>query len=70
MNAEGLIREIVRERIAKGWTQYRLAKESGISREAIAKIERGNRTPNLTTFIVLMGAMGIEIELKKESEKK
>ena len=58
------------ERMAKGWTQYRLAKESGISREAIAKIESGNRTPNLTTFIVLMGAMGIEIELKKESEKK
>ena len=66
MNAEGLIREMVRERIAKGWTQYRLAKESGISREAIAKIERGNRTPNLATFIVLMESLGIEIELKKK----
>ena len=70
MNAEELIGEMVNERMAKGWTQYRLAKESGISREAIAKIERGNRTPNLTTFIVLMESMGIEIELKKESEKK
>ena len=54
MNAKELIGEMVNERMAKGWTQYRLAKESGISREAIAKIERGNRTPNLATFIVLM----------------
>ncbi len=44
---------------ARGWTMYRLAKESGLSEKTIANIYRRNTLPSLPTLEAICGAFGI-----------
>ena len=44
---------------ARGWTMYRLAKESGLSEKTIANIYRRNTLPSLSTLEAICGAFGI-----------
>jgi len=55
----GLVR---REREARNWTQKELAREAGLSRSAVQKIETGERKPNLATAKKLARAFGISID--------
>lgn len=54
----------------KGWTQYRLAKESGLSREMIAKLELERHSPMIKTVERICSALGIEIVFKRKHEKR
>ncbi len=45
----------------KGWTQSRLAKESGVTSWTIYNIVHGRFLPSLTTIIRLQTALSIEI---------
>jgi transcriptional regulator with XRE-family HTH domain len=45
----------------RGWSQYRLAEESGIHRTFIAGVEVGNRNPSLATLARLAQALEVPI---------
>lgn len=49
-------------RESKGWSQYRLAKEAGLSRPAITAIEDGiNESPRFSTVEKLADALGVTV---------
>lgn len=50
-------------RIKKGWTQEKLAQESGISYHTLIKIERGDiKDPRLATLKKLSKALEVSID--------
>ena len=49
-------------RIAANLTQYELAERTGLHRQAIAKLERGERGPAWDTVQVLAKALGLSCE--------
>ncbi|KQY87051.1 DNA-binding protein [Paenibacillus sp. Root52] len=53
---------------AKGWTPYRLGKESGVSMTAIYSLKSKKQGPNAETLVKLSSALGVSLdELVKES---
>lgn len=46
-------------RLARGWTQERLAHETGLASVQVSRIERGKREIRLRTFVKLMRALGV-----------
>lgn len=55
------MQELRRMRERQGWTQQRLADESGVDRATISQIESGRRSPSIETLEKLAGAMGREM---------
>lgn len=53
--------ELKRLREQKGWSQARLAQESGVDRATINQVEGGRRSPTIATLEVLAEALGVEI---------
>jgi transcriptional regulator with XRE-family HTH domain len=52
--------ETLRElRMAKGWSQETLAFEAGLDRTYISLLERGQRSPTITTLYSLAAALGL-----------
>lgn len=45
----------------RGWTEYRLAKECGLSESTIANIFRRNSVPSITTLESICGGFGITL---------
>ena len=57
------LKNLVKIRKEKGWSQEKLAVESGISYNTIIKIERGGiKNPKIETVIKLAAALGISID--------
>ena len=56
-----LVRELTRVREKVGWSQRRLAEESGVNAATISQIENGRRSPNIETLEKLTSAMGQEV---------
>lgn len=53
----------------KGWTPYRLGKESGVSMTAIYSLKSKKQGPNAETLLKLSNALGVTVdELIKEGE--
>jgi transcriptional regulator with XRE-family HTH domain len=52
------IREL---RSARRWSQHQLAKESGLSKDAISRIERGDRSARLDTLEQIAYALGLPL---------
>ncbi len=46
---------------AQGWTEYRLAKESGLSQSTIANLFRRNTVPSVPTLEAVCHAFGITL---------
>ena len=55
-------------RLAKGWTQERLANESGLVQEAISRFENGEKGATMGTLSRLATALGKEIEFTELAE--
>jgi transcriptional regulator with XRE-family HTH domain len=53
--------ELTRLRVERGWSQQRLADESGVNKATVNQIERGRRSPNLETLEKLAEALGTEM---------
>lgn len=57
------LKNLVKLRKQKGWTQEKLARESGISYNTLIKIERGGiDNPKIETVIKLADALKISID--------
>jgi len=57
------LKNLVKLRKQKGWSQEKLAVESGISYNTIIKIERGGiENPKIATVIKLADALGVTID--------
>lgn len=44
-----------------GWSQARLARDSGVSRTVVNEVERGRRSPSLGTYDRLRKALGLDL---------
>ena len=53
--------ELKRLREQKGWSQSRLARESGLDRATINQVEGGRRSPTIATLEILAESMGVEV---------
>jgi transcriptional regulator with XRE-family HTH domain len=64
---------ISEQREAKGWTVYKLAKESGVDPSALYRIEDGRQSTSLDVAISLCSALGCSLavfdRLKNSGEK-
>ena len=69
MKPQEIIEFIKNERIRKGLSQSRLAKESGLSRELIGKFELGKHSPKLSTVEKIGKALDLEIVIRKSDEE-
>jgi transcriptional regulator with XRE-family HTH domain len=58
MDTNERIRQLMNER---GWTEYRLAKEAGLSQSTIANLFRRNTIPSVVTLEAICSAMGITL---------
>ncbi len=58
MNAQGRIKQLMEER---GWTDYRLAKESGLSHSTVTNMFNRNNAPTLPTLEAVCRAFGITL---------
>jgi transcriptional regulator with XRE-family HTH domain len=55
------LEELKRLREEKGWSQTRLAQESGVDRATINQVEGGRRSPTISTLEVLATALDVEV---------
>ena len=58
MNVHERLRTLLKER---GWTEYRLSKESGLSESTVANIFRRNTVPNIITLEQICNTFGITL---------
>ena len=58
MNTNERIVALMNER---GWTEYRLAKESGLSQSTIANLFQRNTVPSISTLESICGGFGITL---------
>lgn len=58
MDTHTRLKELMKER---GWTEYRLAKESGLSESTLANIFRRNTVPSISTLESICSAFGITL---------
>lgn len=58
MDTHSRLRELMKER---GWTAYRLAKESGLSESTLANIFKRNTVPSIATLEAVCTAFGISL---------
>jgi transcriptional regulator with XRE-family HTH domain len=49
-------------REAVGWTPYRLAKETGLSKQGALNLEQPGADPKLSTLFKLSAALGVPLE--------
>ncbi len=60
--AKALIHTLREERKARGISHEKLAASAGISRQAVGKIESGERNPTMQTIYKLAKAMDMTLE--------
>ena len=58
MNTLERLRQLLKDR---GWTEYRLSKECGLSQSTIGNIYRRNTTPSIDTLEIICKAFGITL---------
>lgn len=47
--------------VERGWTEYRLAKQCGLSQSTITNIYRRNTVPSISTWEVICKELGITL---------
>lgn len=58
MDTHARLRKLMEER---GWTEYRLAKECGLSQSTLANIFRRNTVPSIATLEAVCNGFGITL---------
>lgn len=63
--------EAIRDAEAKGYTRYRLAKDTGLSQAALSHIVNGERdTITLDTLERICEALGLSVKIEKPGKRK
>lgn len=62
-------KRIARKREEKGWSRYKLAKESGISTSYIRPIEEDKHNPSLDVLIRISTVLDVSIDYLVEESK-
>ena len=62
-NQSQLIHELVRYRKYRKWSQRQLSEETGISQQAISKIENNKVDPTLTTVFKMLSALEVDLKI-------
>jgi transcriptional regulator with XRE-family HTH domain len=62
-----LSRQIFELRIAHGWSQLELARQSGVQQSEISRIEHGQGNPTYQTLTAVAGAMQMRLTFVPES---
>jgi transcriptional regulator with XRE-family HTH domain len=60
-NNTALIDVLKATREARGMTQYKLAKETGLQRSTILRIENGTSPPNIETILKIMEVLDCKL---------
>lgn len=58
LDTHARLKQLLRER---GWTEYRLSKQSGLSESTIANIFKRNTMPSLSTLEAICSGFGITL---------
>lgn len=58
-----LIDNAIRYRKKLGLSQEDVAKKSGLSQQAVSRLEKGINSPSLATLLKYLGAMGLKLAL-------
>jgi transcriptional regulator with XRE-family HTH domain len=53
---------LARLRLARGWTHYRLSRESGVGEVGLRQLEAGTREPRLGTLVRLADVLGVSLD--------
>ena len=62
-------REVIQNKRKKlGWSQYKLAKEVGISQSFMNEIEKGRKSPSLEVFFRICEGLDIQLFPDEEEE--
>ena len=59
--SDRIVAVLKEERIKKGISQYKLAKDTGMSKSSILYIENGKQHPTLYTIILISKYLNVEI---------
>jgi len=60
--SDTVVSRLARKRRERGLSIYRLAELTGLSKEAIRKVELGINTPTLVTVILICEALEVSLE--------
>ena len=66
---EIFIKEFISFRKENNLTQDLFSKYSGVSREKIARIERGTSSPSIISLLKILGPIGYTIKIEKVKNK-
>ncbi len=64
-NYKQLTARIRQQRLKKGYSQKDLAEQTGLSQQAIARIEKGTVSPTLQTIFKVIAALELELTLEQ-----
>lgn len=59
---------IKHHRLLRGWSQSRLARESGVSQTYISELEAGKWSPNIAVLRKLAAALGVSVTALLDDE--
>lgn len=63
------ISAVIAARNARGWSQRDLAEAIGVSQPVIARLERGERDPRLSTMVALCEALNLPLVVGKPQQR-
>ncbi|MDR0818180.1 MAG: helix-turn-helix transcriptional regulator [Oscillospiraceae bacterium] len=56
-----ILGQITKLREARGWSDYRLAKEAGIAQSTLTNLYKRENSPTISTLEAICGALGISL---------
>lgn len=68
INSNTLGEEIRALRRKRNWTQGQLASAAGVHKNSIISFENGHRQMHTDTLVLLLDALGYEIELREKTK--
>lgn len=62
-----LISALIGARKRRGWTQADVARAAGMKQSAVARLESGDRDPQMSTVLAVARALGVSVRIGSET---